>query len=286
MQDEVELGQREDQGLADEPAGELRLATGPSPESTAWFRPFGMDLVAAEETLEGFGQRGGRRIPVGGHLFQTLQANPLEVRGDRRADLAGRDRLLLDELSERLGDRRGPEWGPAGQELIQDRTQAIDVGRRADPATDSLLGRHVGWRAHHGTRGRQAAGPIVGPLDQAEVGDVGPARRIDQHVRGFEVAMDQPATMRVVDRLRERNHQGCGAPRVADESAQVPPEVVTLDQLHGVVRVALVAARPRKSGRCADDRAARPLPPRRETGGPPLPRRTARTGSSSAPPSG
>ncbi len=206
VHEEIELGQGEDQRLTDKPAGEPRLAASPAPEASERSGASGVDPVTTEESFEVGGQVGGRGIPVLGPLFEALQADALQVHGGLWADPPRRGRLLLDELSEGLVDRRGAERGPAGQELIQDRTETIDVGRRADPAADGLLGCHVGRRAQHGAGGRQVAGPLLGPLGQPEVGDVGPTRRIDQDIRRFEVAMDQPATMRMMDRLRDRDH--------------------------------------------------------------------------------
>ena len=98
------------------------------------------------------------------------------------------------------------ERWPAGEQLVEDRAERVDVRGRPDLLMSGrrLLRGHVAGRADDDAARRQIAGQIE-PLHQAEVGDLGlVANRFiraqgdragavtagQQDVRGFEIAMN------------------------------------------------------------------------------------------------
>jgi hypothetical protein len=102
-------------------------------------------------------------------------------------------------------ERRTPR-----QALVQERPQAINVGRRACVAhlAGRLLRCHVRRRAHDGAGLADLACLGVDALGQAEVADLGHSLRPgQQHVARFQVAMHHPAQMGVVHRPRQRLDQ-------------------------------------------------------------------------------
>ena len=97
-----------------------------------------------------------------------------------------------------------------------------------------LLRRHVGRSPHDGARLRQVA-VALDPPGQAEVGHVRLAALVDQDVRRLQVAVEDPALMGVVHRLRDdRDQPGRGAD-VAAEVAEPLVEAGAGDQLHAEV---------------------------------------------------
>ena len=102
-----------------------------------------------------------------GLLLQALQADRLQVARRGGLELARRDRLPRPHQVERLEGSRRTEGGVARQQLVNDRAQAVDVGRRPDVhcAGLGLLGGHVAGGAD------ELAG-----LGQADVGGERPGQ--------------------------------------------------------------------------------------------------------------
>ena len=90
------------------------------------------DRLAGQEPPQVLGQRGGRVVPLGRVLLQALQRDRLDVARQARHQPRRRHRLGRLDLLERLQHRRPPERRAAGQQLVEDRPQRVDVGRRAD----------------------------------------------------------------------------------------------------------------------------------------------------------
>ena len=145
----------------------------------------------------------------------------------------------------------------AGQQLVEQGAERVDVGAGVDVLAPRLLRRHVRGRAHDvSDRGRGRAGPGVGLLDlvvadlalaaagqvlgQAPVDDHGLAEVADHHVGRLDVAVDDALAVRVGDRLghrehvRQEGHALVEAALLLDELLERPPR----DQLHRVVRIA------------------------------------------------
>ena len=108
---EVHLGEGQDQALPHQPAGELGLAPRPPGKAAGQAHLPDMDLLAPEEPLQIGGQRGRGGIALAGALLQALQADVLELAGNRGAELARRHRVALEHLRQRLGHGRRPGTG-------------------------------------------------------------------------------------------------------------------------------------------------------------------------------
>ncbi len=103
----------------------------------------------------------------------------------------------------------------AGQHLVEDHPQRIDVGAgvHVQPAGHRLFGGHVLGRADHrpGLRKQRVLRKrLVDRLGDPEVDHLGhrlAVYQLHQHVRRLEIAMDDPLLMRVLDRLADRDEQ-------------------------------------------------------------------------------
>ena len=134
------------------------------------------------------GQLGGGGIPVGGALGQRLEDDRFQVARDARVDRAGRHRLVLADLVDQLGGGLAVERRAQGQQLVEGRAQAVDVGPAVDRAGAGLLGAHVSRRAEQAVVVGQAR--VGQPASQAEVGDPDAPLGIDQQVGRLDVAVD------------------------------------------------------------------------------------------------
>ncbi len=113
-----------------------------------------LDRPAVEEPFQVVGQKGRRTVAAMGHLGQAFQADRREISGNLRPQTPRRFRLLSDDFSKGFQAGLAAEGRAAREQLVEDRAQAVHVGRRADFRFLSfgLLGRHVRWRARHGQR--------------------------------------------------------------------------------------------------------------------------------------
>ena len=109
-------------------------------------------------------------------------------------------------LPKRVDDRNADERWSAGQQVIEDRPDGIDIAAPIHsacfPGVD-LFGRHVSWRADDLSRCRQQFGALK-PLGQPKIGDVQFAEFVDQHVGRLEVAMNDTFLVGVVDCICKR----------------------------------------------------------------------------------
>jgi hypothetical protein len=129
----------------------------------------------------------------------------------------------------------------AREALIDDASERIHVGGGRQILSADLLGRHVVERSERlaGT-GQQAALEI---LCQSEIGDVGGAVGVEQHVAGLDVAMDHPASeegVEAVGDLLAHRHDRLAAERPF--ALQLVPERAALDEALYEVGNALVLA--------------------------------------------
>ena len=118
----------------------------------------GRDRLAGQVRLQVSGQRRRAWVAKIGRLLQALERDQLEVAVDPRIQQVRRQRLLLQHQEDRIERRSGLERRPAGEHLVEDRSQAVDVAGRSDPASpdDDLFGRHVAGRSDDGARGSEA----------------------------------------------------------------------------------------------------------------------------------
>src|SRR5262249_7345709 len=81
-------------------------------------------------------------------------------------------RLSVDDLEDGVEAGCRPEGRTAGEALVEDRSQRIDVGCRTDVLVPlGLLRRHVRWRPHH--RAGVGLTLFAELLGETEVGDLG-----------------------------------------------------------------------------------------------------------------
>ena len=138
----------------------------------------------------------------------------------------------------------GLEGRAAGQQMIENRAQRIDVAAPAHFAALStgLLGRHEVGRAEH-LAGHGDAGIAVEPLGQAKIGD---ARliggRVNQHVRRLEIAMQDASLVRVMNRFGNELDVPRGFRAAQWTVAHELREVLALDVIHREVMLAVVDA--------------------------------------------
>ena len=120
----------------------------------------------------------------------------------------------------------------AGEELVEDEAERVDVAARRDLAAGELLGRHVGRRA--------GADRFTGDAGEAEVGDADLAAAVEHDVRRLEIAMDDAALVR-------GGESGADLPRdleraifrEAADAAEQRREILAVHVLHRQERVAV-----------------------------------------------
>ena len=173
-----------------------RVSLTPAPHSFGATDRTRCDWLAIEPTCQVGHQLVSRVVAFGLLFLQALQTDRLQVLIDYRVDLGGRNWLLANNLFERVHDTGGQERWPAGQQMVQRRTQRVDIGQRACFVALGLFGRHEAGRAQDLAGSGQSA-VVISVFGQTEVGDFRLARRIDQHVGRFQVAMHRATAVRI-----------------------------------------------------------------------------------------
>ena len=178
--------------------GHHRVPLAPPPGPLRGGDPPRPDRLVGQEPPQVLRQGGRGRVAPGRLLVEALQADRLEVARQLRHQPRRRHRLAPLDLLQGLQRRGGPERRPAGQQLVEDRPQGVDVRRRArlPGLTAGLLGGHVAGRAHDQVGPRQGR-LAVQHLGQAEVGDLGRAVGRQQDVGRLQVAVHDPQPVRL-----------------------------------------------------------------------------------------
>ena len=135
----------------------------------------------------------------------------------------------------------------AGQELVEDRPQSVDVGAGVDVEIVQLrlLGRHVFQRAdERADLGVDApiGQPRAGGLGDAEVDHLGHRPAVvegDQDVRRLQVAVDHALLVGVLHRLADRDEQRQPLARREPGPVAILGDRHALDQLHHEVGAAV-----------------------------------------------
>ena len=131
-------------------------------------------------------------------------------------------------LAEVLGDEVGAEERrPARERLEQRHAERVEVGGEPDRRAGDLLGRHVRERAD------EAAGLRLAEVDEvgaAEVAELGVAGDVEEDVGRLDVAVDDAALVRGVQRRQQVERQpprgrAAKRPPAASRSASVPPAI-------------------------------------------------------------
>jgi hypothetical protein len=207
--------------------------------------PGGQHPFAVEEALQVVGQRGGRAVAPVGLLLQAAHHDGVQVHRDGRVELARRCGVVLNHPRQQLQDGAFAVRRLAGERRVQRGPQRVDVGALIQLIAQRLLRRHEGGRPHNGVRTGQLHGLRIGRRAprQAEVGDPGRARLVDDDVGRFEVAMEDVVVVRVLYRTRRLHHParqvgegvvGVGAQQLVERAAG--------HQLHGEVELVALGA--------------------------------------------
>jgi hypothetical protein len=172
----------------------------------------------------------GHAVQDRGRRGRHLGTDPLDVREVLADVLHGHADLVL-----------AVERDLAGEHLVEHDAERVDVRLAVDVVAERLLGGHVVRRAQDAAVGGQ---PVVAQRARdPEVGDLGRALRVDQHVLGLDVAVHDVMPMgaaeraRDLDRVRERL-----VDREPAELTDAVLERLALDVLEDDVRTVLVLA--------------------------------------------
>ena len=133
----------------------------------------------------------------------------------------------------------------AGQALVEDAAQRVDVRALVERVARDLLGSDVLEGAHDLARDRHA-GQRPGALGQAEVREIAvlTSRRLgDEDVRGLDVTVDEALLVRRVERLGDLGEEVDGSLRIERTAfGDDLGEVGALDVAHGEEEDAVVLA--------------------------------------------
>jgi len=213
--------------------GRSQLTVAPSPPSRTHVPrvAVGRNGLVAQPSLHVIGQRGGRQVPIHPVAGHGLAAD--RIQGARHAGIHGarlRGRILGGAPHPLL--RIAPLVRPvAGEQPIQDRPQAVDVGQRIDfgVLAQRLFGRHIGGRS------QDLAGLSLDPGGSVPTGHgllllgqfLRPVQKLGQppvqhddfavlaehHVGRLQVAMNDAPRVGIGDRVAD-----------VDDRLQQPPE--------------------------------------------------------------
>ena len=162
------------------------------------------------------------------------------------ADTSGRMTLdvrqvLADVLHRHADLVLAVERDVPGQHLVEHDAERVDVRLAVDVVAERLLGRHVVGRAEHAAVGGQ---PVVAQrAGDPEVGHLGRALGVQQHVLGLDVAMHDLVRVRGPERAGDLDRV---RQRLVDRQPAHPPDPVlerlALDVLEDDVGPVLVLA--------------------------------------------
>ncbi len=219
-------------------AGGRRPSPGPLQPPLPEGGPPGPDRPVREVAIQVVRQRLSAGIATMGRLGQALQADRLQVARDLELELRWRHRLLLEDLDDGLHRRRPFERRPAGEHLVEDRSQGIDVGRGAHVLglPSGLLGRDVAGRAQD--LSGFGGSVLLQVFGQAEIRDLESTVPGEKDIRWLEVAMHDASLMRSVYRPGKRRGHRRGRPPKLRTAAQGGGETAPLQQLERNVRQA------------------------------------------------
>jgi hypothetical protein len=182
---------------------------------------------------------GGGESPVR-PLGHRARDHRVDLGRERRPQLAGDRRRVLDVRPQLRRIRVARVRHAPRERLVEHAAQRVDVRARVGAAALDLLGRRVVERADPLAGARERLGVRrPGDAEVGEVGVLGAAALLDQDVRGLDVAVDEAAFVRGVERvgdlgddarrahpvqpvLRRQQRAQVGAPDPAHRDEQPP----------------------------------------------------------------
>ena len=120
--------------------------------------------------------------------MQAAQNDAFHGRVHALQDARRYDRRLILLRQALPGGARDPKRVSAGEHLVEDQTQRVQIALAGDRSPGPLLGSHVGGRA----RADFVALKPLGQSGQAEIGKARPPVAVDHNVRRLEVAVQHP----------------------------------------------------------------------------------------------
>src|SRR4029079_15598215 len=95
----------------------------------------GGNRLAPQPALHVLRPRLGAGVALARLLIQALQTDRFQIAVGARLDGVWPRRLSLDDLQQGRHRRFAPKWRPAGEKLIQDGAETVDVGRGRNTLT-------------------------------------------------------------------------------------------------------------------------------------------------------
>jgi hypothetical protein len=190
-----------------------------------------------------------------GRLGEQAVDHDLELGRQARVELAHPARLAVQDAVEHGARGRAGEGTLARHHLVEHRAEREEIGARVDRLAERLLRRHVGDGAERHARARQLGrlvGPAVGVVGRRErrlvLGELGEpevehlelARGAHEQVRRLDVAMNDAALMRRVERAGHLHRQVDGLRDGDRAGLQQLLDALALAQLHHDERLAVV----------------------------------------------
>ena len=134
-------------------------------------------------------------------------------------------------------------WALSGQNLVEQKAECVDIGRRRDLVAGELLRGGVVGREQR--RGPGGVGVGVEQLGDAEVEQDRPRRPVvvlgDEHIGRLQVAVDDQPPVRVGDGVADLSQEPEASVGVEPEAGDVGRDRLAVHQLHREVRLPLVA---------------------------------------------
>jgi len=238
-QDDADKGREADEGRDGE-QGDGRAAGGPFAGAIKVTAGAGLDGFLAEPAFQVFGNGFGGTVAPLRIFLHALEADGFEIAVDAAVNGRGALRFVIDDEAQGLQRRIRAERGLAGEQLVKDSAEAIDIDSRRELNAFALglLGRHVVRRADDLTSDRDVL-TSIDTLREAEVRDVRFALGIEQDVIRLHVAMQNAVLMGEVDGARDLRHQDGASMGVRVVADHVFIEAATLDVTHAEEQLAI-----------------------------------------------
>ena len=178
--------------------------------------------MAIKIATEVFREFDGGAVTIGGLTTEAFEADCLEVARDCRVESRGGREVVVSDGVDGFSDGLLQEGICPREEFVEDDSECIDVGGRADLGSFSgdLFGGHVSGSSEESAG--DGGGTRFDEFGEAEVGELGEEliefrsrvvsgdSRVEEDIAGFDVAMQYAARMGVGDSIGEESDKPCG----------------------------------------------------------------------------